>query len=99
MWTVTDAVHFLHHCHTADPAFADLIEVLIGSGLRKGEALALRWDDIHLNERVLYVRYTLSAVDNNRLVITAPKTPSSSGSSPPPTVWAAPRTRPGRRCV
>ncbi|NEA60454.1 site-specific integrase [Streptomyces sp. SID13666] len=77
IWTVSDAVHFLHSCRTADPAFADFIEVLIGSGLRKGEALALHWDDIHLDERVLYVRYTLSAVDNNRLVITAPKTRSS----------------------
>jgi integrase len=53
---------------------ADLFEFLIGTVLRKGEALGLHWDDVHLTERVLYVRCTLSAVDNNRLVITAPKT-------------------------
>jgi integrase len=48
-----------------------------GTGMRKGEALGLHWADVHLDEGVLYVRYTLSIVDNNRLVITGPKTPSS----------------------
>src|SRR5437899_5241155 len=43
------------------------------------EALGLRWDDVHLPERVLYIRYTLSAVDNNHLVLTDPKTRSSKG--------------------
>ena len=77
IWTATQAVRFLHHCHEADPEMADLFEFLIGTGLRKGEALGLHWDDVHLREGVLYVRCTLSAIDNNRLVITPPKTRSS----------------------
>ncbi|MEU9041384.1 MULTISPECIES: tyrosine-type recombinase/integrase [unclassified Kitasatospora] len=77
IWTVQDAIHFLHRCRGTDPAFADLVEVLIGTGIRKGEALDLHWDDVHLPERVLYIQYTLSAVDNNRLVLTNPKTRSS----------------------
>jgi len=77
IWTVQDAIRFLHHCRATDPAFADLVEVLIGTGIRKGEALGLHWDDVHLPERVLYIQYTLSAVDNNRLVLTDPKTRSS----------------------
>ncbi|MGW6355937.1 tyrosine-type recombinase/integrase [Streptomyces sp. NPDC055092] len=55
----------------------DLFEVLIGTGMRKGEALGLHWDDVHLSEGVLYVRSTLSAIDNNRLVLTTPKKRSS----------------------
>lgn len=77
IWTAEEAVRFLWHCHQADPDMADLFEFLIGTGLRKGEALGLHWDDVHLSERVLYVRCTLSAIDNNRLVITPPKTRSS----------------------
>ncbi|MEV4740928.1 tyrosine-type recombinase/integrase [Streptomyces sp. NPDC049555] len=77
IWTVDEAVAFLRYCHTADPLMADLVEVLVGTGIRKGEALALRWDDVHFDKRVLYIHTTLSAIDNNRLVITTPKTRSS----------------------
>ncbi|WP_218940529.1 tyrosine recombinase XerC [Streptomyces sp. Ru87] len=61
------------------PEVADLFEVLIGTGMRKGEALGLHWNDVHLNQGVLYVRCTLSATDNNHLVLTTPKTRSSRG--------------------
>ena len=77
IWTLDQTLRFLDHCHQHDPDFADLIEVLIGTGLRKGEALGLHWDDVHLEERVVLIRCTLSAVDNNRLVLTTPKTRSS----------------------
>ncbi|WP_431313371.1 site-specific integrase [Streptomyces antnestii] len=58
---------------------ADLFEILIGTGTRKGETLGLHWDDVHLEQGVLCVRCTLSAIDNNRLVLTTPKTRSSRG--------------------
>ncbi|MFF0388357.1 site-specific integrase [Kitasatospora sp. NPDC004615] len=74
-----DATRFLHHCRITDPAFADLIEVLIGTDISKGEALGLHWTDVHLPERVLYIQYTLSAIDNNKIVLTTPKTRSSKG--------------------
>ncbi|MDT0449210.1 tyrosine-type recombinase/integrase [Streptomyces hesseae] len=77
IWTLEETAVFLRYCHTADPLMADLVEILIGTGIRKGEALALRWDDVHLDKRVLYIHTTLSAIDNNRLVITTPKTRSS----------------------
>ncbi|MCZ4102451.1 tyrosine-type recombinase/integrase [Streptomyces sp. H39-C1] len=77
IWTVPQAIRFLDFCRHADPPMADLVEVLIGTGIRKGEALGLHWNDVHPSQDVLYIRYTLSAVDNNQLVLTAPKTRTS----------------------
>jgi integrase len=65
-----EAIRFLRYCHAVDPSMDDLVEVLIGTGIRKGEALGLHWNDVHIDQQVLYVRYTLSAVDNNHLVLT-----------------------------
>ena len=73
-WTPTDAVTFLRHCAVVDDPLTDLFEVLIGTGLRKGEALALHWADVHLDEAVLFVRYTLSNIRNTTPVMTSPKT-------------------------
>jgi integrase len=78
-WTPGDAVTFLRHCAAVDDPLTDLFEVLMGTGLRKGEALALHWADVHLDEAVLFVRYTLSNIRNTTPVMTAPKTKSSHG--------------------
>ncbi|MFJ1790965.1 tyrosine-type recombinase/integrase [Kitasatospora griseola] len=50
---------------------------MIGTGIRKGEALTLHWDDVHLPERVFFIRSTLSVVDNNQMPLTTPKTKGS----------------------
>lgn len=50
------------------------VEVLIGTGIRKGEALGFHWNDVHLDQHAFYICYTLSALDSNRLVLTTPKT-------------------------
>ncbi|MFB8201654.1 hypothetical protein [Kitasatospora purpeofusca] len=53
--------------HTAEQyadQLGDLFEVLLGTGMRRGEVLALHWSDVHLMDRKLFVRRTLSAVDN-----------------------------------
>ncbi|MFG2153219.1 tyrosine-type recombinase/integrase [[Kitasatospora] papulosa] len=79
IWTAEEAARCLTHCHQTDPEMADLFEFLIGTGMRKGEALGLHWNDVHLDQGVLYIHCTLSAVDNQRLVFTTPKTRSSRG--------------------
>lgn len=77
-WSPEQAAAFLHHQHTHyGDQLADLFEVLIGTGLRRGEALGLHWSDVHLAERTLYVRWTLSAVHNNHLHLGPPKTKAS----------------------
>lgn len=79
-WTAGQAVAFLDHCHQHGERLTDLYEVLIGTGLRRGECLALRWADLDLDARVLFVhpkRGTLSDV-NGHLMFTAPKTKGSS---------------------
>lgn len=56
--------------------YEPLFELLVHTGLRRGEALALRWDDVDLDQHVLRVTGTLARVDGV-LVVTEPKTTKS----------------------
>lgn len=76
-WSAQEAVSFLEYCEGIDDPLAELYELIIGTGMRRGEALALHWADVRLEDRVLFVRYTLSNVDNARPVFNPPKTRSS----------------------
>lgn len=79
-WTAEQAVTFLDYAHQVNEPLAELFEVIAGTGLRRGEALALRWPDVDTVARVLFVhpkRGTLSDVAGH-LVFTAPKTRGSS---------------------
>jgi len=48
----------------------------LGTGLRQGELLGLRWEDVDLDARRLRVRHTLARVDG-KLVLLEPKTARS----------------------
>jgi len=77
-WSYEQAAAFLRHNHDSyADQLADLFEVMIGTGLRRGEALGLHWADVHLMERTLFVRYSLSTVNNNVLHLGPPKTKAS----------------------
>ena len=56
--------------------YAPLFEFLVHTGLRRGEALALRWTDVDLDRGMLRVRGTLARIDG-ALVVTEPKTAKS----------------------
>ena len=60
-----------------------LLSLIASTGLRKGEALALRWVDVELGAEhpQLRVRGTLARIDG-RLLITAPKTAKSRRTLP-----------------
>ena len=49
-----------------------LYSVAIAVGLRNGEALALRWDDIDLDKGALAVRWSLQRIDG-KLILVEPK--------------------------
>jgi integrase len=52
------------------------LQLIAGTGLRRGEALALRWQDVDLDSRLLHVRATLART-NMGLNVTPPKTESA----------------------
>ena len=52
------------------------VKLLAETGLRRGEALALRWTDLDFEKQTLWVRGTLSRTDKG-LCITSPKTQAS----------------------
>lgn len=61
--------------------YAALFELLINTGLRRGEALALKWSDVDLEGPTMRVRKTLVR-QGGELVRTAPKTKKSDRTIP-----------------
>ncbi len=53
-----DAFAIIAAAETFDQEYADLLKFLLYTGVRIGEALALRWDDVRLDERRATVRLT-----------------------------------------
>ena len=54
--------------------FEALLTVALVTGMRRGELLALRWQDIDLEHRSLQVRRTVSLIHGHGYVETEPKT-------------------------
>lgn len=73
-WTALQAAAFLRHneLYYRDQV-ADVFEVMLGTGMRRGEVLGLHWEDVHFRERKIFVRWTLATIDNNELHLCAPK--------------------------
>jgi integrase len=73
-WTAEQARVFLESIH--GHRFEHLYGVILALGLRRGEALALRWANIDLDKRTLTVRGTLQRIGKT-LVLGEPKTEKS----------------------
>lgn len=100
-WTVTQAVAFLDYAHRSGDRLAELFEVIIGTGLCRGEALALHWSDIDLTTRVLMIhpeRGPLSDVAGH-LMFTAPTTKGSAAGGLSTRVVAALQRQAARQAV
>ncbi|GAB7180187.1 tyrosine-type recombinase/integrase [Kitasatospora sp. Ki12] len=77
-WTPDEAAAFLQPgAEQYADQLTDLFEVMLGTGMRRGEVLALHWSDVHLMDRKLYVRWTLAAIDNGKTHLREPKTEAS----------------------
>lgn len=84
-WSREEASRFLASLegHRLHPLFA----VGVALGLRKGELLALRWEDVDLDARVLRVRATVQRLGRGvGLVTGSPKTKKSRRNLPLPQV-------------
>lgn len=64
-----------------DSRYGLLFELLVHTGLRRGEALALTWDDVDLEDRLMRVRGTLARVDG-KLTVFEPKSAKSRRTIP-----------------
>jgi integrase len=82
IWQPDDVRRFLHETET-DP-LGPLWSLLVGTGIRLGEGLGLRWSDVDLDAGVLSVTGSLRAIDgrvrtvgSTRLVRVEPKSDSA----------------------
>lgn len=64
-----------------DSRYLPILRLLVATGMRRGEALALRWPDVDLTGGSLRVRGTLTRV-GGELVVTPPKTERSRRTVP-----------------
>ena len=78
-WSAGELAAFLQHVET--DRLGPLFEVIAATGLRRGEALGLRWTDLDLNNRTARIRQTVVDV-GGRLQFSTPKTRSSEATVP-----------------
>jgi integrase len=78
-WSAAELAAFLRHVET--DRLGPLFEVIAACGLRRGEALGLRWSDLDLTNRTARIRQTVVDV-GGRLQFSTPKTRSSEATVP-----------------
>lgn len=82
-WLAPEATTFLESVD--GHPFAGLFTLALALGMRRGELLGLRWQDVDLNERKLHVRQTVQRLGRGEgLVMGPPKTARSRRSIPLP---------------
>jgi integrase len=76
-YTKEELNRFLQCAKIYDQKAYTLFRLLAYTGLRRGEALALKWSDIDLKNKTIGIERTLSRGLDNRKIIQTPKTNSS----------------------
>lgn len=73
-----DLVKLLNEANKLDnPMWHTFFRLLAYTGIRKGEALALKWSDIDFKENTLTINKTLTLGLDNKLIVQSPKTRES----------------------
>lgn len=79
IWTIDDFQHFISKVD--DRIYNALFNLLFFTGVRKGEALALTWNDINFNNKTIFINKSITnkrSYDNrNKYIITRPKSNKS----------------------
>jgi integrase len=84
-WTVEEARTFLESASNgADPFYAAYVLILV-LGLRRGELLGLKWEDVDLDTAELHIGWQLQRV-SGKLLRRVTKTTSSDGVLPLPDI-------------
>ncbi|MBW3665737.1 MAG: site-specific integrase [Actinobacteria bacterium] len=63
VWTAEQVRAFLDAIY--DDPHRDIWELALGTGMRRGEQLGLRWQDVDLEDGLLYIRRSLQVVDGS----------------------------------
>jgi integrase len=77
VWTREEVQAFIRHRRSAEHRLWPLWMVALGTGMRRGELLGLRWKDVDLDKAVVRVRQQLVSVDGV-LRFETPKTQDTS---------------------
>jgi integrase len=83
-WSTDEVARVLEAAHGTD--IEALCTLAISTGMRRGEILGLKWDDIDLERRELSVRRTLSRGGGNHAELGSPKTAASRRSIALPSI-------------
>ena len=68
---------------TGGSRYAPLFELLLHTGMRRGEALALTWREVDFDNRLIQVRGTLARVDGDlQVTATSPASPAAPSRCP-----------------
>jgi integrase len=72
-WSLDQTAQFLGHLHDVNEVSHALWRLVLLCGLRRGEALGLRWSDVDLVDGTIAIRQT-RVVAGNTVVVDTPKT-------------------------
>lgn len=94
-WDAATARRFLEHCAATEDPLLPLYRLALATGMRRGELLGLRWDDIDLGRGLVHVRWNRTVAEG-RVVEHSPKTSGSEAPVPVDPATLAALGAPGR---